>query len=550
MKKYIIISILTLILVNLFAFEAINPASEMSGKYLRLTSLNQKSFIDFDDGFNRIALSIAKPALYKNWSIASDAKLFGDDVFKEILLNISPAYTFQKKYTFALSLGLINRSLQSDKLIFGEAENIDTESVTQPNIGASFLGNFFQNKLEFKILSTYLNQPEVNFLNDSESKNMFVQADLNWKINRSYQIGLSYKNDENISYFGLNFDYKFPYPNLKHSIYLSQEKISYKPTFSLINYWDVAVGYDLFWDNDLGYKNLEIDLTYQYTGKEAPEITILPFNEISEKMDLEFSVLGADRFYKISVTINDDKLLELENIWDENQKSFIIPIELIDGDNSIMITATSSSNITTTLTENIFKEKEEIVPEVVEEKIIDEKQDESLLQKEESTLETSLQETNEEIIEEKIDEPAITPQPEVNADLVIIDMPIGYHPPQGHPFLYEVLKGDNLWNIAKRSITYGNAFKWTRIHIQNGLIINDPNLIFPGQLLYIEHASKHNKLIDYTIKENDNLWDISYNLQKLKPVRRILIMSNKETILDPSLIHPNDNIIIKIFIIE
>jgi nucleoid-associated protein YgaU len=46
---------------------------------------------------------------------------------------------------------------------------------------------------------------------------------------------------------------------------------------------------------------------------------------------------------------------------------------------------------------------------------------------------------------------------------------------------YTVVKGDNLWNIAKKY--YGNGSKYTAIYNANKDKIQNPNLIYPGQVL-------------------------------------------------------------------
>ena len=48
---------------------------------------------------------------------------------------------------------------------------------------------------------------------------------------------------------------------------------------------------------------------------------------------------------------------------------------------------------------------------------------------------------------------------------------------------YTVKRGDCLWNIAKRF--YGNGAKYTTIHNANRSKIRNPNLIYPGQVLWI-----------------------------------------------------------------
>ena len=48
---------------------------------------------------------------------------------------------------------------------------------------------------------------------------------------------------------------------------------------------------------------------------------------------------------------------------------------------------------------------------------------------------------------------------------------------------YTVKRGDCLWNIAKRF--YGNGSKYTVIYNANKSKIKNPNLIYPGQVLWI-----------------------------------------------------------------
>ena len=48
---------------------------------------------------------------------------------------------------------------------------------------------------------------------------------------------------------------------------------------------------------------------------------------------------------------------------------------------------------------------------------------------------------------------------------------------------YTVKRGDCLWNIAKRF--YGNGAKYTTIYNANRNKIRNPNLIYPGQILWI-----------------------------------------------------------------
>lgn len=49
------------------------------------------------------------------------------------------------------------------------------------------------------------------------------------------------------------------------------------------------------------------------------------------------------------------------------------------------------------------------------------------------------------------------------------------------PKTYTVVKGDTLWNIAKKNL--GNGARYTEIYNLNKDKIKNPNLIYPGQVL-------------------------------------------------------------------
>jgi nucleoid-associated protein YgaU len=51
---------------------------------------------------------------------------------------------------------------------------------------------------------------------------------------------------------------------------------------------------------------------------------------------------------------------------------------------------------------------------------------------------------------------------------------------------YTVKKGDSLSKIAKR--VYGDAQQWRKIHEANRDIIDNPDLIHPGQVLKLPEA--------------------------------------------------------------
>lgn len=54
---------------------------------------------------------------------------------------------------------------------------------------------------------------------------------------------------------------------------------------------------------------------------------------------------------------------------------------------------------------------------------------------------------------------------------------------------YQVMKGDNLWDIAGMQDIYGNPYEWPLIYKANSGKINDPDLIFPGEQLKINQSA-------------------------------------------------------------
>ncbi len=64
---------------------------------------------------------------------------------------------------------------------------------------------------------------------------------------------------------------------------------------------------------------------------------------------------------------------------------------------------------------------------------------------------------------------------------------------------YEVVRGDCLWNIAKKPNVYANGFAWPNIYKANRDKIKNPDLIFPKQQFTIpqlteEEKAKYDKL--------------------------------------------------------
>lgn len=58
---------------------------------------------------------------------------------------------------------------------------------------------------------------------------------------------------------------------------------------------------------------------------------------------------------------------------------------------------------------------------------------------------------------------------------------------------YTVVKGDCLWNIAKKKEFYGNGFAWPKIYKANRDKIKNPDLIYPKQIFTIPQLTDEEK---------------------------------------------------------
>ena len=78
------------------------------------------------------------------------------------------------------------------------------------------------------------------------------------------------------------------------------------------------------------------------------------------------------------------------------------------------------------------------------------------------------------------------PAPEPVATPAAAPEPVATKPANGS---YEVVRGDNLWNIASQSRIYGNPYQWPLIYKANSGKIKDADLIYPGQNFDINRAA-------------------------------------------------------------
>jgi nucleoid-associated protein YgaU len=130
----------------------------------------------------------------------------------------------------------------------------------------------------------------------------------------------------------------------------------------------------------------------------------------------------------------------------------------------------------------------------------------------------------------------------------IVDMPLEYLSETNFPTSYQVVRGDCLWNIAKKPFVYNDPFKWTWIYDSNRDQIDDPDLIFPNQVFSIprDRMMRQNRLpledikMRYTVVPGDFLARIAgypqvYSNPALWP---LIYEANQDQITDPNLINP------------
>ncbi len=130
----------------------------------------------------------------------------------------------------------------------------------------------------------------------------------------------------------------------------------------------------------------------------------------------------------------------------------------------------------------------------------------------------------------------------------IVDMPLEYLSATNFPTSYKVVRGDCLWNIAKKPFIYNDPFKWTWIYDANRGEIDDPDLIFPNQVFSIprDRMLRKNRFplesikMRYTVIQGDYLARIAgypqvYSNPALWP---LIYEANQDQITDPNLIYP------------
>lgn len=59
---------------------------------------------------------------------------------------------------------------------------------------------------------------------------------------------------------------------------------------------------------------------------------------------------------------------------------------------------------------------------------------------------------------------------------------------------YEVVKGDNLWNISGKNEIYADPYQWPLIYKANRDTIKDADLIYSGQVLNVDRSASQSDI--------------------------------------------------------
>ena len=100
---------------------------------------------------------------------------------------------------------------------------------------------------------------------------------------------------------------------------------------------------------------------------------------------------------------------------------------------------------------------------------------------------------------------------------------------------YSVVKGDNLWNIAKKETIYDDPYMWPRIFRANREQIQDPDLIYPKQVLAVPYGVGENQ---YLVTRGDFLTKIATEVYNDPTRWHKIYEANKDKIVEPTMIFP------------
>jgi len=107
---------------------------------------------------------------------------------------------------------------------------------------------------------------------------------------------------------------------------------------------------------------------------------------------------------------------------------------------------------------------------------------------------------------------------------------------------HTVVEGEYLGKIAGYRYVYNHKGRWPRLYRANRDKIDDPNLIYPKQMLVIPRGKpmKHRVVQDEWLAKIAGYWEI-YNDHRKWPT---IYNANKDKIKDPDLIYPGQVFVI------
>lgn len=336
-KKLTALLLLTLATVMAWGFDGFIPATELSGKYLKFSSYYQKTYAEFDSGFNRMGFMIAKPMLYKNFGLEADVQSWGDDALKRSEIYISPGYKINDNLTVAVSGGLRRTSLDKDQLIFPEQdEQLSQYETLAPVVGASLHAQFFDRRLQFGLGFYNINEPDVAFIDkDSEKLPMKMIANLDWQATSWLTLSPYYMYENKDHFYGLNVNLAMPGTGLSTNLYGSSERFTVAPEINTLNYWTFKVGYDYNLESDLTGTNYFIFASHEVVPEVPIEVAYTDkwweddyYETEDNQVKLDFTVNGPERLRSVSVMQGNNNLLYKRNLREYDTKQFATFINL------------------------------------------------------------------------------------------------------------------------------------------------------------------------------------------------------------------------------
>jgi len=100
---------------------------------------------------------------------------------------------------------------------------------------------------------------------------------------------------------------------------------------------------------------------------------------------------------------------------------------------------------------------------------------------------------------------------------------------------YEVAQGDHLWGIASKEGIYADPYMWPRLYRANREQINDPDLIYPEQVLSVPFGVAENQ---YLVTSGDFLSEIAAAVYDDPTQWHRIYKANAEQIVEPNMIFP------------